>query len=57
MRAPQAAPATPDKGVSFDEFYAPGASTATTRRERTTRVANQDDDLDQFHDWLQNLKR
>lgn len=57
MRAAHPAPATPDKGVSFDEFYAAGAGTATSRRERTTRIANQDDDLDQFHDWLQNLKR
>ena len=57
MRAPHPAPASaPDKGVSFDEFYSAGTGT-TTRRERTTRVANQDDDLDQFHDWLQNLKR
>ena len=42
-------------GVSFDEFFgAPGAST-TPRPPRAPD--SKTDDLDQFHAWLQNLKR
>jgi hypothetical protein len=42
-------------GVSFDEFFdAPGASSAP-RSPRATDPKG--DDLDQFHAWLQNLKR
>ncbi len=42
-------------GVSFDEFFgAPGAST-TPRSPRAPD--SKSDDLDQFHAWLQNLKR
>jgi hypothetical protein len=42
-------------GVSFDEFFgAPGAS-PTTRPARASDPKS--DDLDQFHAWLQNLKR
>ncbi len=42
-------------GVSFDEFFgAPGAST-TPRPPRAPD--SKSDDLDQFHAWLQNLKR
>jgi hypothetical protein len=57
MRPPPARPAA-DRGVTFDEFYggAP-ASSSSPGHERTTRLAPSDDDLDQFHDWLQNLKR
>jgi tetratricopeptide (TPR) repeat protein len=42
-------------GVSYDEFFgAPGGSTAP----RTSRGPDpKSDDLDQFHAWLQNLKR
>jgi hypothetical protein len=42
-------------GVSYDEFFgAPGGSAAP----RTTRGPDpKSDDLDQFHAWLQNLKR
>jgi tetratricopeptide (TPR) repeat protein len=42
-------------GVSYDEFFgAPGAS-PTTRPGRASDPKS--DDLDQFHAWLQNLKR
>jgi hypothetical protein len=42
-------------GVSFDEFFgSPGAST-TPRPPRAPD--SKSDDLDQFHAWLQNLKR
>ena len=46
-------------GVSFDEFYGgsgakPGPS---PRPAGAPQGAGGDDDLDQFHDWLQNLKR
>ena len=42
-------------GVSYDEFFgAPGAST-TPRPPRAPD--SKTDDLDQFHAWLQNLKR
>lgn len=42
-------------GVSFDEFFgAPGAAT-TPRSPRAPD--SKSDDLDQFHAWLQNLKR
>ena len=42
-------------GVSYDEFFgAPGAS-PTTRPARASDPKS--DDLDQFHTWLQNLKR
>jgi tetratricopeptide (TPR) repeat protein len=42
-------------GVSYDDFFgAPGAS-PTTRPARASDPKS--DDLDQFHAWLQNLKR
>jgi hypothetical protein len=46
-------------GVSFDEFYggAAGQPGATPRPAGAPQGAGGDDDLDQFHDWLQNLKR
>ncbi len=55
---PPAVPATGgggQSGVSFDEFFGPpGASTAP----RAPRAQDsKSDDLDQFHAWLQNLKR
>lgn len=56
MRAPPARPAV-DPGVSFDEFYGTAAQPAAGGHERSTRLPDGDDDLDQFHDWLQNLKR
>ena len=53
---PPAVPAPgPGTGVSFDDFFgAPGAAPA----QRTSRAPDpKNDDLDQFHAWLQNLKR
>ena len=50
-----AAGATQSAGVSFDEFYGtPGQGTAG-HKSRGPDPKN--DDLDQFHAWLQNLKR
>ena len=57
--APGTPPAVPaagaGTGVSFDDFFgAPGA----TPPQRGTRAPDpKNDDLDQFHAWLQNLKR
>jgi tetratricopeptide (TPR) repeat protein len=57
--APATPPAVPaagtGAGVSFDDFFgAPGA----TPTQRGTRAPDpKSDDLDQFHAWLQNLKR
>jgi hypothetical protein len=57
--APGSPPAVPapgsGAGVSFDDFFgAPGA----TPTQRGTRAPDpKKDDLDQFHAWLQNLKR
>jgi hypothetical protein len=47
------APGAPAGGVSFDEFYSPSGSGARNPRSPD----NKNDDLDQFHAWLQNLKR
>jgi hypothetical protein len=57
--APATPPAVPaagaGSGVSFDDFFgAPGAA-PTQRGTRSPDPKN--DDLDQFHAWLQNLKR
>jgi hypothetical protein len=41
-------------GVSYDEFFG-AASSAPARPSRTPDAKS--DDLDQFHAWLQNLKR
>jgi hypothetical protein len=41
-------------GVSYDEFFGT-ASSAPARPSRTPDAKS--DDLDQFHAWLQNLKR
>ena len=53
---PPAVPAgpVPSDGLSFDAFFdaAPPAEPAPRRA-----AARDDDDLDQFHAWLQNLKR
>lgn len=57
--APGTPPAVPadgaGSGVSFDDFFgAPGA----TPPQRSPRAPDpKSDDLDQFHAWLQNLKR
>jgi hypothetical protein len=39
--------------VSFDAFFGEGAG----EQARSRGAAREDDDLDQFHNWLQNLKR
>ncbi|HUF36367.1 MAG TPA: hypothetical protein VMN37_10480, partial [Gemmatimonadales bacterium] len=51
---PAAGPA-PAAGVSFDEFYGPPGSGGASSKARGPDPKN--DDLDQFHAWLQNLKR
>ena len=59
-RKPRAASPPPAErgGVSFDEFYGGSPqSGAAPRPAGTPQGAGGDDDLDQFHDWLQNLKR
>jgi len=48
-------------GFSFDEFFG-GAEASPSRRTssgavRATRATDDEDDLDQFHSWLQSLKR
>jgi hypothetical protein len=42
-------------GVSFDDFFGAPGATPTQRGTRAPDPKN--DDLDQFHAWLQNLKR
>ncbi len=49
------APGTPAGSVSFDEFYSPSGPATGARNPRGPD--NKNDDLDQFHAWLQNLKR
>lgn len=60
-RKPRAAgpPPAERSGVSFDEFYggAAGQPGASARPAGAPQGAGGEDDLDQFHDWLQNLKR
>jgi tetratricopeptide (TPR) repeat protein len=54
----EGAPPAERGGVSFDEFYGgPAQPGSTPRPAGTPQVAGGEDDLDQFHDWLQNLKR
>ncbi len=57
VRTPEPAgkPAAGD-GVSFDEFFSGGGSVGAPSRARVPR-GRDDDDLDQFHVWLQNLKK
>jgi tetratricopeptide (TPR) repeat protein len=47
--------ATGQGGVSYDEFFGPPGASPTTRPARASDPKS--DDLDQFHAWLQNLKR
>ena len=49
------APGAPATGVSFDEFYNSSGPATGARTPRSPDTKN--DDLDQFHAWLQNLKR
>ncbi len=48
-------------GFSFDEFFGGGEGVPTGRTSsgstRATRAADDEDDLDQFHSWLESLKR
>jgi tetratricopeptide (TPR) repeat protein len=58
---PASAPASPPPGgFSFDDFFG-GAPHPAARPSggslRPARVAAEEDDLDQFHAWLQSLKR
>jgi hypothetical protein len=56
--APGTPPAVPAAGagsVSFDDFFGAPGATPTQRGTRAPDPKN--DDLDQFHAWLQNLKR
>jgi hypothetical protein len=57
--APATPPAVPapgsGAGVSFDDFF--GAPGATPTQRGTRSPDPKSDDLDQFHAWLQNLKR
>jgi hypothetical protein len=48
-------PGAPAGAVSFDEFYSPSGPATGARNPRGPD--NKNDDLDQFHAWLQNLKR
>jgi hypothetical protein len=54
---PPAVPAAPAPaaGVSFDEFYSPPGGAGAAPKTRAPDPKS--DDLDQFHAWLQNLKR
>ena len=49
------AAAAPAGGVSYDEFFGGAGSAAAPRPARAPDPKS--DDLDQFHTWLQNLKR
>jgi tetratricopeptide (TPR) repeat protein len=55
--APPAVPAAPAERdrVSFDDFYGGSGPTQAPRGPRTAEPKS--DDLDEFHAWLQNLKR
>ncbi len=53
-------PAVPASGavagaVSFDDFFGSSPAAPSTRAPRASDPKS--DDLDQFHAWLQNLKR
>jgi hypothetical protein len=55
VAAAGASPDPADGSVSFDEFYSQPARGDAPRQARTSDTKS--DDLDQFHAWLQNLKR
>jgi hypothetical protein len=55
VSAASASPAPADGSVSFEEFYSPPGRSDAPRQARTSDTKS--DDLDQFHAWLQNLKR
>jgi hypothetical protein len=50
-----ASPTPADGSVSFEEFYSPAGRGDAPRQARSSDTKS--DDLDQFHAWLQNLKR
>ena len=52
---PAAGSGAPPAGVSYDEFFGGGGNPAAPRQPRASD--SKSDDLDQFHAWLQNLKR
>jgi hypothetical protein len=55
---PPAVPAADQRtegGVSFDAFFSSPAEDSSPAKSRSSDPRN--DDLDQFHSWLQNLKR
>lgn len=52
---PASGQAAGQSGVSYDEFFNPQPSGGATRSPRSPDPKS--DDLDQFHTWLQNLKR
>ncbi len=59
---PASAPASPPPGgFSFDDFFGgaphPAAARPSGGIPRPARAAADEDDLDQFHAWLQSLKR
>jgi tetratricopeptide (TPR) repeat protein len=59
---PASAPASPPPGgFSFDDFFGgaprPAAARTSGGTPRPARAAAEEDDLDQFHAWLQSLKR
>ena len=54
-RRPPSRPRAPATGVSFDDFF--GAPGAAPPRAAPRAPDPKNDDLDQFHAWLQNLKR
>jgi hypothetical protein len=49
------APNAGSGAVSFDDFFGSPSGSAASRTPRAADSKN--DDLDQFHTWLQNLKR
>ena len=53
--AAPALPSAPGERVSFDDFYGSSGPTQTPRGPRAAEPKS--DDLDEFHTWLQNLKR
>ncbi len=52
---PAAGASAPGGGVSYDEFFSGSGSAPAVRPARAPD--SKSDDLDQFHAWLQNLKR
>jgi tetratricopeptide (TPR) repeat protein len=52
------APGTAPGGVSYDEFFGASGGAGAPSNQRPARAPDpKGDDLDQFHAWLQNLKR